>query len=70
VEAGTAKLSDCRTKLETNRSAGATPPLRTELAERYNLGYLDVARGIDTFVAEQEQNSKATLDQVFKRMFT
>ncbi|WP_371765502.1 GspE/PulE family protein [Massilia sp.] len=70
VEAGTAKLSDCRTKLETNRPAGATPPLRTELAERYNLGYLDVARGIDTFVAEQEQNSKTTLDQVFKRMFT
>lgn len=70
VEAGTAKLGDCRSKLETNRSAGVTPPLRTELAKRYDLGYLDVARGIDTFVAEQEQNSKATLDEIFERMFT
>lgn len=69
VEQGTAKLSDCRTKLETNRPAGATPPLRTELARRFGLTYQEVALGIDTYIAERELNSAATLDDVFKRMF-
>lgn len=69
VEEGYAKLSDCRTKLETNRSAGAVHPLRTELARRFGLTYSEVARGIDHFVTEQELNHETTLDAVFERMF-
>jgi type II secretory ATPase GspE/PulE/Tfp pilus assembly ATPase PilB-like protein len=69
VESGYAKLSDCRTKLETNRSAGAMPPLRTELARCYGLSYSEVARGIDQFVMDQESNKTCTLEDVFKRMF-
>jgi type II secretory ATPase GspE/PulE/Tfp pilus assembly ATPase PilB-like protein len=69
VEAGYAKLSDCRTKLETNRSAGAMAPLRTELARKYRLTYGEVGRGIDQFVADQEMNSTSTLEDVFERMF-
>ena len=69
VEEGQAKLSDCRTKLESNRSAGAAPPLRTELARRYGLSYSEVARGIDQYVADQEMNKITTLATVFERMF-
>jgi type II secretory ATPase GspE/PulE/Tfp pilus assembly ATPase PilB-like protein len=69
VETGYAKLSDCRVKLETNRSAGAMVPLRTELARRYGLSYGDVARGIDQFVVDQEMNQDRTLEDVFQRMF-
>lgn len=69
VESGYAKLGDCRTKLETNRSAGAAPPLRTELARRYGLTYREVARGIDQFVVDQEMNKTGTLEDVFERMF-
>jgi type II secretory ATPase GspE/PulE/Tfp pilus assembly ATPase PilB-like protein len=69
VEEGFAKLSDCKTKLETNRSAGAYPPLRTQLARRYGLTYHEVARGIDCFIADQEMNKVGTLDEVFERMF-
>lgn len=69
VESGYAKLSDCKTKLETNRSAGAMPPLRTALARRYGLSYRDVARGIDQYVVDQEMNYACTLEDVFKRMF-
>jgi type II secretory ATPase GspE/PulE/Tfp pilus assembly ATPase PilB-like protein len=69
VEEGHARLSDCRTKLETNRAAGATPPLRTELARQFGLTYRDVARGIDQFVADQEMDRDGTLHDVFERMF-
>ena len=58
-----------RTKLETNRPAGVTPPLRTELAQRFGVTYQEVALGIDTYVAERELNSTATLDDVLRRMF-
>jgi type II secretory ATPase GspE/PulE/Tfp pilus assembly ATPase PilB-like protein len=69
VETGYAKLSDCRTMLETNRSAGATLPKRTELARRYGLTYREVARGIDQYVVDQEMNRDCTLEDVFIRMF-
>jgi Tfp pilus assembly pilus retraction ATPase PilT len=69
VEEGYAKLADCRMLLETNRSAGARPPLRTELARRHGLTYKDVARAIDQFVQEQEMNKDSTLDDVLERMF-
>ena len=69
VEDGYAKLADCRTKLETNRSAGAAPPLRTTLARRYGLTYSEVARGIDQFVADQEMSRGTSLDDVFERMY-
>jgi hypothetical protein len=69
VEEGYAKLADCRTLLETNRSAGMMPPLRTELARRYGLTYKEVAHGIDQFVLEQELNQDSTLEGVLERMF-
>jgi type II secretory ATPase GspE/PulE/Tfp pilus assembly ATPase PilB-like protein len=69
VEEGYAKLGDCRTKLETNRYAGETPPMRTELARTYGLGYREVAYGIDQFVLDQEMGKAFTLEQVFERMY-
>lgn len=68
VEGGHAKLADCRMLLETNRSAGVKPPLRTELARRHGLTYQEVARGIDEFVFEQEMNKESTLDSVLEGM--
>lgn len=68
VEEGTAKLSDCRLKLETNRSAGVTPPLRTELARQYGLSYRDVARGIDSYLREQEGSRGTSLNDVLSGM--
>lgn len=69
VEQGHAKLSDCRTKLETNRFAGATVPLRTELARKYGLTYDEVSLGIDQYIVSQEQNHQATLQDIFERMY-
>jgi type II secretory ATPase GspE/PulE/Tfp pilus assembly ATPase PilB-like protein len=69
VEDGYAKLSDCKTKLETNRAAGVAPPLRTQLAEKYGLQYKDVARAIDQHVVNQERNERSNLEDVFERMF-
>lgn len=69
VESGFAKLHDCRTKLETNRPAGAKPPLRTELARRFGLSYQEVSRGIDQFIKDQEANHMCSIDDVFTRMF-
>jgi hypothetical protein len=69
VEQGWAKLIDCRAKLETNRAAGETPPLRTELARQFNLSYTDVARAIDVYTKDQVENKDTTLEATFERMF-
>lgn len=66
VEAGHAKLSECQVRLETNLSARLIPPLRSELAERYNMSYAEVSNAIDRYIVQREIDHDLTLAQVIQ----